>query len=84
MNPSNTMTTAFLRRAQAAQGDWLDALALVREVLGEQHHERWLFRVHYEPLRTMRVLADLRCAIREGKPIRDKEAYANFLWNDWK
>lgn len=75
------MTTPFLQRCTAAQGDWLDALSLLREVLGENCAERWLARVHYEPLKLLRVLREVRAELREGKQIRNKEAYANDLWH---
>lgn len=74
------MTTSFLQRCTAAQGDWLDALRLLREVLGENCADRWLNRVHYEPKKLLRVLREVRAELREGKQIRNKEAYANDLW----
>lgn len=73
------MTTPFLLRSQAAQGNWLDALALLDEVLPE-HSPRWDFRVHYDAQKLCRVLADVRGQIREGKEIRNREAFAEDTW----
>lgn len=77
------MSTPFLQRCTAAQGDWLDALELLDEVLGPDCADRWRARAHYEPIRTMKVLAEVRANVREGKPIRNVQAYAEDLFKRW-